>query len=376
MEPNLEAMAFRKEHVTLEFYEDAADATVSVERGDGIGAPADVGLRINGKTDASSRLDLSTELLLGHLPMVARPDSKDVFILGLGSGITGGAVLRHPVENLTVAENCEPVVRAAKFFNPWNGGILTDSRTKIQVEDARTLLKLSPQRYDIIITQPSNPWMAGVGSVFSKEYYELSASRLKEGGIMTQWFHLYDMHDGIVTLVLRTFSRVFPYVELWDCGAGDVILMGSKRAWPSSLTHAETTFEREGAREDLARIGIHSPRALLARQAASQKTGFAIAGSGPIQSDMFPILEYEAPRAFYLGITATTLEQFRAFSQSIGLAIPICRLTSDGDCATRGRRRVPSNPWICALFRALFDRFNHAPGRSIHRPMQARRSKT
>ncbi len=167
-------------------------------------------------------------------PILARPDSKDVFILGLGSGITGGAVLGHPVENLVIAENCEPVVRAAKYFEKWNAGALTDKRTTIRVEDARTLLKLSPQQYDVIITQPSNPWMAGVGSVFSREYYELGASRLKPGGIMAQWFHLYDMHDGIVGMVLRTFGNAFPHLELWDTGSGDLVMIGSRTPWSST----------------------------------------------------------------------------------------------------------------------------------------------
>ena len=304
------AMELRKRHIQIDFYEDSADATVSVEHGDGIGAPADVGLRINGKADASSRADLGTQLLMGHLPMLARPDAKTVFILGLGSGITAGAVLEYPIDRLTIAENCEPVIRAAKFFEPWNRTALTSSRTKLWCEDARTILKLSPQKYDVIITQPSNPWMVGVGSVFSKEYYELGASRLRDGGLMAQWFHIYDMHDGIVSLVLRTFGTVFPHVEVWDVGSGDVILLGSQKPWPDSVTVWQTGWERPAVREDLARIGIRSPGALLARQLASQRTGFAIAGDGPIQTDWFPVLEYEAPKAFYLGQTSSLLGTF------------------------------------------------------------------
>jgi spermidine synthase len=322
VEPVVGAMEFRKQHVIIEFYEDAADATVSVERGDGRQLPDELGLRINGKTDASSRGDLGTQMLVAHLPLLARPESKDVFILGLGSGISGGAVLGHPIERLTIAENCEPVVRAAKLFEQWNGGVLTDPRARIRVEDARTLLKLSAQQYDVIITQPSNPWTAGVGSVFSREYYELGARRLKEGGIMAQWFHLYDMHDGIVSLVLRTFGSVFPYVEVWDCGSGDFVLLGSLKPWPTSQAHYQKTFDRERPKADLARIGIESVSALLARQFASQRTGFALAGNGPVQSDLFPVLEYAAPKAFYLGITAGRISQFDERTQQLEIAPP------------------------------------------------------
>jgi spermidine synthase len=316
-------LAKRKQFIKILFYEDAPDATVSVEKGPSrSGNYEEVGLRINGKTDASSHGDLSTQMLLGHLPLLARPESKDVFVLGLGGGITGGAVLKHPVEHLTIAENCEPVVRAARFFEPWNGGVLNDKRTELRIEDARTVLKLNPARYDVIITQPSNPWMAGVGSVFSREYYELAASRLKEGGMVAQWFHLYDMHDGIVAMVLRTFGTVFPYVEVWDAGAGDLVLLGSKRPWTSSAEHYQKAFDRERVRQDLTRIGLRSADALLARQLASQRTGFAIPGAGPIQSDLFPMLEYEAPKAFYLGISSGMLGQFDERTWQMELAAP------------------------------------------------------
>ena len=309
-EVNPNMLRLRKEHIKIYFYEDAPDATVDIEQGDGIGAPADLGLRLNGKTDASSRGDLCTQLLVGHIPMAARPDAKDVFILGLGSGITGGAVLGHPIEHLTIAENCEPVIRAAKYFESLNRGVLTNPLAKIWTEDARTILKLSPKKYDVIITQPSNPWMAGVGSVFSREYYELGASRLKESGVMAQWFHVYDMHDGIVNLVLRTFGSVFPNMEIWDSGSGDLILLGSLKPWASDPAVYARLFERQAPRKDFELVGIKSPEALWARQLASQRTAFAISAPGPIQSDLFPILEYEAPRAFYIGAKATDLARF------------------------------------------------------------------
>ncbi len=309
-EADFSVMERRKQHVKILFYEDAPDATVTVERGDGIGAADETGLRINGKPDASSHGDLSSQLLLTHLPLLARPGSKDVFLLGLGSGISGGAALRHDLTHLVIAENCEPVVRAAKWFEPWNGGVLTDPRASIRLEDARTVLKLSPQQYDIIITQPSNPWMVGVGSVFSREFYELAASRLRPGGIVAQWFHTYEMHDGIVSLVLRTFSSVYPYMEVWDSESGDIILLGAMQPWNGTLENFRKGLEREPVRRDLARIGIQSAEALLARQLASQRTGFAIADDGALQRDWFPLLEYEAPKAFHIGITSDLLAQY------------------------------------------------------------------
>ena len=172
------------------------------------------------------------------------------------------------------------------------------------------MLKLRPQRYDVIITEPSNPWAIGVGSVFSREFYEVAASRLKTGGIMAQWFHLYETQDSLVELVLRTFSSVFPYVEVWDTGVGDIVILGSQQPWPSGPEVFRQGFAIERVRTDMEMIDMHSPEALMARQLASQRTGFAIAGKGPVQSDLFPILEDEAPRAFYLGSGSSMLDHF------------------------------------------------------------------
>jgi len=307
------AMPLRKQHVKILFYEDSADATVSVEQGDNIpGVPAatDRSLRVNGKTDATAHSDSSTQLLLAHLPMLAKPGSKDVFVFGLGSGISAGALLSYPVEKIVIAENCEPVVRASQFFTNWNRCVLDDSRTHLWREDARTVLKLNPQLYDVIVAEPSNPWTVGIGSVFSREFYQLAASRLKPGGIMAQWFHVYEMHDGIVELVLRTFNSVFPRVEIWDSCSGDIILLGSLQSWQTGPDVFRQGFNLPGVRLDLAQIGIRSPEALLARQLASQRTAFAITGGGPIQSDLFPVLEYAAPRALYLGDNSRMLEKF------------------------------------------------------------------
>ncbi len=290
----------------LLFYEDGPDATVTVEES-GVEQNRSLALRINGKVDATSRGDMSTQLLLAHLPLMMKPGSMDVFVFGMGSGITAGAVLRHPIQRLTVAENCEPVLRAAKFFEPWNNGVLTNARTRICHEDARTLLKISRDPYDVIIAEPSNPWTVGVGSVFSREFYEMASRRLKPGGIMAQWFHVYEMNDRIVEMVVRTFASVFPAMEIWEANGGDVILLGSSQPWKSDREIYQRLFALEAPRQDLASIGLTRPEMLWARQFASQRTAFAIGGPGPIQTDDFPILEYAAPMAFYLGRTAHNL---------------------------------------------------------------------
>jgi predicted membrane-bound spermidine synthase len=312
--------ADRKQNIRLLFYEDAADATVSVEQDLSLEKGKMISLRINGKTDASSGRDLSTQYLLAHLPMLARPESKDVFVLGLGSGITAGAFLGHPIEHLTIAENCAPVLKAAEFFSPWNHQVLTNPRSRVWREDARTVLKLDSSQYDIIVSEPSNPWVAAVGGVFNREFYELAAQRLKDGGIMAQWFHVYEMDDLLVRLVLRTFHSVFPVMEIWDSHTGDIILLGSRKAWPSSPETYRKGFERQGLWDDLGRFALNSPEAIWSRQLASQSTAFAIPDPGLIQTDERPILEYDAPRAFFIGGVSHLLWHFDERSAQVAIA--------------------------------------------------------
>jgi len=291
----------RAKEVKMIYYKDAPDATVSVESVPHPDEEPHISLRINGKTDASSHGDLSTQLLLGHLGLMARPEAENIFILGLGSGITASAALAHPVKEIVVAENCKPVVESAAFFGKWNREVLKNPRVKVVFEDARTVLKLGGNNYDVIVCEPSNPWVAGVGSVFSKEFYQLAASHLKPNGVVVQWFHVYEMHDGVVDLVVNTFSSVFPNMEIWDPGEGDFIMIGSQTPWSMSLDMVRHAMERPMVKEDFAKIGLTKPENVFIRQMASGRTSFAIPDGSAIQSDAFPVLEYEAPRAFFLG---------------------------------------------------------------------------
>lgn len=329
----------RKQTVKILFYEDAPDATVTVEQtGTGTGENANIGLRINGKAEASTQGDLTTQLLLAHLPMLARPETEDVFVLGLASGISCSGFLAYPIKHLTVADNCEPVTRAVDYFAPWNRGVRTNPASRIRIEDARTVLKLEPRNYDVIVSEPSNPWFASVGSVFSREFYEICKKRLKPGGLMVQWFHVYEMHDGIVEMVLRTFGSAFPFMEIWDTNEGDIILLGAERPWNLTLDGLRRAYANPEVLKDMKSIGLGTPEALLARQFASQRTASAIAGPGPIQTDGFPVLEYEAPVAFFIGNKAQRLTRFDERTWQSGLASGAQRqaLAALDDQALRG----------------------------------------
>jgi predicted membrane-bound spermidine synthase/tetratricopeptide (TPR) repeat protein len=285
------------------YYRDGANMTVAVFEA---GAEHII-LKVNGKVDASTTGDLPTQILSGHLPLLLQPQAREVLVIGMGSGITAGSVLRHPVGRVDLVEISPEVVEGSRFFSPFNHEPLRDPRLRLHVDDAKTLLRVAQTRYDVIISEPSNPWMAGTANLFSVEFYRDVRRRLSPEGLMVQWFHTYEMSDDTLRLVLRTFADAFGHVTLWSPKAGDLLLIGSQKP---PVLDLEKSFERvkeAPVREDLARVGIRSLAGIMSLQVLSDEGVRSAAGRGRLNEDGFPILEYEAPKAFFLGQTAQLL---------------------------------------------------------------------
>ncbi|HXT40479.1 MAG TPA: fused MFS/spermidine synthase [Candidatus Angelobacter sp.] len=284
----------------LKFYRDGVVATVSVNAWTE-GGTEQLNLRVNGKPDASTAGDMPTQLLLGHLPMLLRPQSEHVLVVGLGSGVTCGAVARHAsVKQVDAVEISPDVVAAARLFSAYNHQVLEDPRLRLTVDDARSFLQTTDQTYDAIISEPSNPWIAGVAGLFTREFFESCRARLRSDGLMAQWIHLYDNNQAALEVVMRTFSSVFPNVAVWQSEELDLILVGSARPWKADLTSLLARFDEADVRADLARARINRPAVLLSREIISQSYGrFLAAPAGPVQTDLKPVLEYLAQRAFF-----------------------------------------------------------------------------
>lgn len=164
----------------------------------------------SGKPDASSKLDMDTQTLLAHFPMLFHKNPKSVLVVGLASGVTAGEFLHYPVERLDVIDINRQVVAASNFFTPWNNNVLSHPKTELIIQDGRAHLALSDRKYDVISSEPSNPWMAGLASLFTREFFTLVRDRLNDDGIFVQMFHTYQMDWPTFALVGRTFSQVFP----------------------------------------------------------------------------------------------------------------------------------------------------------------------
>ncbi len=206
----------------LLYYREGAAATVSVKRLTGTTT-----LAVDGKTDASNRGDMLTQKLIAHLPLLLHESPKEVAIIGLGSGATLGAALRHPITRADVIEISPEVVEASRYFLAENYDALKDPRTHLIVGDGRSHLLLSGRKYDVIVSEPSNPWIAGVAALFTREFFVGARDRLAPGGIMCQWANAYNISDADLRAIVATFRSVFPDGTVWLAGENDVLLVGS-----------------------------------------------------------------------------------------------------------------------------------------------------
>ena len=258
-------------------------------------------LLVNGKPDASSVGDLPTQLLLGHLPMMLNGGDGDVMIVGFGSGITASAVLSYPeVKQLDLVEISPAVLEAAEFFKEENNDVVNNSRLNIQLEDAKTYFNMTDKKYDVVISEPSNPWIANVGGLFSKEFFNQVKDHLNKNGLMVQWFHLYELQDSDLELVLDTFKSVFKYVTVWNPMGSDIIIIGSANEQKADFSKMEQLLTIDSVRDDLKRIKIQNIITLLLTQMLSEKSvSFYFMGNN-INSDYYPILEYQAPLGLFI----------------------------------------------------------------------------
>ena len=290
----------------LSYYREGAAGTVSVREIIG-----QTSLAIDGKVDASNGGDMLTQKLLAHLPLLLHPDPHRVYVIGLGSGVTLGAALRHPIERADVAEISPEVVAASGAFEKENHGALRDPRARLIVGDGRSHLFLSSDRYDVIISEPSNPWMAGVSTLFTREFFLQARSRLEDGGILCQWAHTYTISDDDLRSIVATFLSVFPDGSGWLVGEGDLLLLGSRSPVRALEEGVARAWARPGVAEDLAEAGVRDPFSVLTLFVARGGDLERYAAGAAVQSDDRLSLEFSAPRAIYGRFQRSNVDRIR-----------------------------------------------------------------
>lgn len=315
-------------------YREGATGTVAVRELTGA-----LSLAIDGKVDASNSGDMLTQRLLAHVPLLLHPNPKRAAILGLGSGVTLGSALTHPLERATVLEISPEVVDASKYFENENHKALADPRTRLIVGDGRTHLMLGHDTYDVIVSEPSNPWMAGIASLFTREFFAGARQRLAPGGVLCQWAHTYDISGDDLRSIVATFLSVFPDGTLWLVGDADVLLIGSTEPLDARIAAINETMRRPGVAEDLASIGIVSPFVVKSLFIAQGDALKAWAQGAPLQTDDRSQLEFSGPRSVFStdrDDNATTLRTLAASSPKPPAVAAALAAASPADWRDRG----------------------------------------
>jgi spermidine synthase len=279
----------------------------------------------NGKVDASTSGDLPTQVLvaLAGAQYVEKPDR--VLVIGLASGITAGAVTVVPdLGTVEVAELEPAVVKAAALFSEHNHDVLNDPRVQVVVNDGRNhVLRADPGTYDLIVNEPSNPYLSGVANLFTDEFWRLGKTRLKPGGVWTQWIQLYGMGPDELRGLLRTFAGVYPHVALYVAIEGaDIVVVGSDRPLDPDPALVERLLAHPPARDELASVGIRFPLDLVALHAMDRAQVLAFAGDAPLVTDDNLRVEYAAPLWLHTDVSLRNWDDLLAAAQIPWAAVP------------------------------------------------------
>jgi spermidine synthase len=239
----------------LLMYEEGTTSTVSVRKDWG-----SISMAINGRTNASDIADMPTQIMLGQLPVLLAPNLKNGLVVGFASGVTAGAILQSPIESLECVELEPATTRASHYFDHVNNQPLNDPRLHLIIDDARAYLRVTPSRYDMIVSEPSHPWVPGVANLFTKEFFELGRDRLADSGVFVQWLQIYQLSTDTLRSALATYAQVFPHVMVFRVGGvskgKDLLLVGSEQ--PLTLDRFGERLRDTRIEAELVRVQMNS----------------------------------------------------------------------------------------------------------------------
>lgn len=302
------------------FYREGLTVTISVHR---IGKDY-IYFRSNGKIDGSHG-DALSQLLTGYLPLFFHPKAERAAVIGLGTGMTAKAVGAFPLREIEVLEIEPAVVESSGYFADKNGKILQDKRVRVIPTDGRNYILATPRQYDVITSEPSNPWIAGIANLYTREFYEIVKSKLKEDGIFAQWIHNYSMSPDDFRMVFRTFVEAFPQVTVWGMKESDFLLLGSRREQVFQYPVLKEIVANNGTlKEDLRDLGLTDIYGILGFYRMGKKEVLAFSEGADLNTDDGAQLEFSAPK----NVRRTTTELNRKLMEPFLVEAPW--LNSDG----------------------------------------------
>jgi spermidine synthase len=270
---------------------------------------------VSGKSEASSALlDMRLQRMMGHLPALMNPAPRSVLVVGFGAGVTAGSFVPYPeVQSIVICE-LEPLIPPAsdEFFGKENYHVLRDPRARVVSDDARHYILTTPEKFDVVTTDPIHPWVKGTSTLYSREYYELVKRHLNPGGVAAQWLPIYESDEETVKTELATFFSVFPNATVWSNylnGDGyDLVLLGGADASPVNVDQLQRRLDQpsySGVSASLADTGFHSAVDLLATYAGSAPDLAPMLVNAQINEDLNMRLQYMAG----LGLNSVTAPQ-------------------------------------------------------------------
>ncbi|MGR4869826.1 fused MFS/spermidine synthase [Variovorax sp. LARHSF232] len=277
----------------LVFYEESRGGTVAVVE-QRTGQNRFKRLYIQGVSNSGDAMtSLRYMRLQALLPLIVHGgEPRSALVIGLGTGITGGALLAYPaLDQRVVAELLPAVVRAAPQFRG-NHGIVGDGRVDIRVRDGRRELLRSEQAYDLITLEPPPPSAAGVVNLYSSDFYRLAASRLQAGGLVAQWLPLPTQNDEDTRSLVKSFIEVFPHATLWTTELHEMMLVGSMQPIVLDAARIAERLAQPSVMAALGEVGVASPAALLATWVGDHAMLARYAGEAPAVTDDHPRIEY------------------------------------------------------------------------------------
>jgi spermidine synthase len=285
------------------YYSEGINAVITVKRG-GPGK-SELSYQANGKMEARVSAGRPAEAwsLLGHVPLMLHSgEPRSALLVGLGSGITLGAMEKYGLESIDAVELEPAVVEAAGYFSDFHDEAPRDPRVRLHIADGRNFLFTSGKKYDVIVSAVSDPWITGVSNLFTREYFSKAAENLADDGIMALWFQNYRIRPAELKIGLGTFADVFPNVSLWFhyTDASDLIVIGSKKKLSVDWLTLERRFAGGPAAVDLARIGVNNPYDALDLFLMGDIDLRAYVKGASLNTDERPLLEFTLPKLMYM----------------------------------------------------------------------------
>ena len=286
--------------------------------------PAGYAFVVNGKSDGSARTDAGTQVMLGLLGALTVPNPKSALVIGLGTGSTAGWLGTVPsVDRVDVVELEPLVVEVARACALVNRDALSNPKVHVTIGDARELLLTTRDRYDIIASEPSNPYRAGVASLFTSEYYRAASDRLSDDGVFVQWIQAYEINANTLRTIYATLASVFPQVETWHTNPGDIVLVASKRTHSYAVADLTRRLNSEPFKSALAKVWrAVSIEGFLAHYLASQSLARMAANTPGVEinTDDRNVVEFGLARS--VGAALTTVADIRTVAREAGASRP------------------------------------------------------